>query len=212
MNNSDFQATIEPIRSVLFVDFDNIYLGLKQLDEAAAERFANEPARWLSWMERGMPSNGDEGAPSPDEQALQRRHILVRRCYLNPRDFYRYRPNFPAPLSMSSIALRSRFRARTAPTFTWSWTSWMRWSTALISMSLSSFLAMLTSHPCYSGCTPTIGGRPYWLPGVEAYKAACNMVIPEDVFIEYALGMSADISEMTPVAVIMVPRLRRQPA
>ena len=32
-----------PVRAALFVDFDNIYLGLKKLDENAANAFATEP-------------------------------------------------------------------------------------------------------------------------------------------------------------------------
>jgi hypothetical protein len=34
------------MRCALFVDFDNVYLGLRQLDPQAAEAFANNPARW----------------------------------------------------------------------------------------------------------------------------------------------------------------------
>ena len=80
-----------PIKTALFVDFDNIYIGLKKLDEAAAERFAMNPSEWMGGMEQGMPrtdsidSNGDP---------VRLRDILVRRCYLNPRDFYKYRPSY----------------------------------------------------------------------------------------------------------------------
>lgn len=72
-----------PIRSALFVDFDNVYIGLRQLDPAAAEAFATEPGHWLRALEEGADS----------EDALSRR-FLVRSCYLNPSVYAKYRPNF----------------------------------------------------------------------------------------------------------------------
>lgn len=63
-------------KSALFVDFDNIYLELKKKDEQQAEYFAFAPGIWLKKL------MGDE------------RKILVRRCYLNPTTFWRYRQQF----------------------------------------------------------------------------------------------------------------------
>ncbi len=51
-----------PVKTALFVDFDNIYIGLSKTDPLAAERFASDPARWLSWLEEGYPL---KGAPFP---------------------------------------------------------------------------------------------------------------------------------------------------
>ncbi len=75
------------VRSALFVDFDNIYTRLSEQDEAAAERFAKQPLQWISWLEESLPPYGRCEEP-PD------RNILVRRCYLNPGAFGRYRPYF----------------------------------------------------------------------------------------------------------------------
>ena len=75
--------TATPIRSALFVDFDNVYIGLRQLDPVAAEAFATEPGIWLRALEGGEDS----------EDALTRR-FLVRACYLNPSVYAKYRPNF----------------------------------------------------------------------------------------------------------------------
>ncbi len=75
------------IRSALFVDFDNIYTRLAEQDEAAADRFARQPLQWISWLEESLPPYGRNETP-PD------RNILVRRCYLNPGAFGRYRPYF----------------------------------------------------------------------------------------------------------------------
>jgi hypothetical protein len=62
----------KPLRSALFLDFDNIYLGLRRLDEKAADAFATTPETWLTWLESGP------GATS----ALSRR-FLIRNVYLN---------------------------------------------------------------------------------------------------------------------------------
>ncbi|MFI2752932.1 NYN domain-containing protein [Cellulomonas sp. P22] len=76
----------EPVRSfrcALFVDFDNVYIGLRRLDPAAADAFANNPAHWLSELEQGTDSEGEFT-----------RRFLVRACYLNPSAFSQFRPNF----------------------------------------------------------------------------------------------------------------------
>lgn len=75
-------------RAALFVDFDNIYLGLRQVDPHAAEEFATNPSRWLAWLERHYP-DVEAGADDPP-----RRRLLLRNCYLNPRSFSRYRADF----------------------------------------------------------------------------------------------------------------------
>ena len=64
---------MEPLRSALFLDFDNFFSGLLQLDREAAYVLADEPKRWLDalagWK---LPAGGE------------RRRLLVRRAYLNP--------------------------------------------------------------------------------------------------------------------------------
>lgn len=87
-------------RTALFVDFDNIYSGLKALDEAAAEAFATYPARWLDWLAAG------HGAEAPDDRRTRR--LLVRSVYLNPKRFGNYR----------AIFTRSGFRSIDCPPLT----------------------------------------------------------------------------------------------
>ncbi|KQY21314.1 hypothetical protein ASD16_18600 [Cellulomonas sp. Root485] len=70
-------------RTALFVDFDNVYIGLQRLDPVAAEAFATNPAHWLSELESGTDSEGDFT-----------RRFLIRACYLNPSRFSQFRPNF----------------------------------------------------------------------------------------------------------------------
>jgi hypothetical protein len=71
------------LRCALYVDFDNVYIGLRRLDPAAAEEFAGSPTRWLTGLERGS-----------DVEGPFTRRFLVRSCYLNPTAFGQFRPNF----------------------------------------------------------------------------------------------------------------------
>jgi len=72
------------IRSALFVDFDNIFIGLKADDLRAAEEFGRGVNKWLEWI-------GEEMARPSGTQV---RDILVRRCYGNPETFSDYRGYF----------------------------------------------------------------------------------------------------------------------
>ncbi|NMG27967.1 NYN domain-containing protein [Aromatoleum evansii] len=75
------------MKSALFVDFDNVYSGLRKLDPAMAEQFAQKPQRWMQWLVSSLEL--PEHAP-----ADARRRVLVRRCYLNPQVYQRFRPSF----------------------------------------------------------------------------------------------------------------------
>lgn len=66
-------------RAAMFVDFDNVYTGLRALDPAAAERFATDPGQWLRAITEADESNGK----------LVR--FLIRNCYLNPTVYAKYR-------------------------------------------------------------------------------------------------------------------------
>jgi len=75
------------MKSALFVDFDNVFSQLRQLQPDAAERFARQPSEWIGWLTASLtlPTPHDEGA---------RRRLLVRRCYLNPNWYQSYRHAF----------------------------------------------------------------------------------------------------------------------
>lgn len=75
------------MNSALFIDFDNIYITLEQLDRQAAEKFATSPDRWLDWLEKQLPV-------LYSGTGFTNRRILIRRCYLNPTSFSQYRPHF----------------------------------------------------------------------------------------------------------------------
>lgn len=71
------------LRCALFVDFDNVYLGLRRLDAKAAVAFAGDPGHWLAELGTGTDADGPFT-----------RRFLVRACYLNPSAFAEFRPNF----------------------------------------------------------------------------------------------------------------------
>ena len=79
------------MKTALFVDFDNIFLSLRsEGGEPAALRFANDPARWIRWLESTLLRHDE------DEAAQRKRRILVRTCYLNPSRHGRFRSAFTA--------------------------------------------------------------------------------------------------------------------
>ncbi len=75
------------MKSALFVDFDNVYSGLRRLDLACAEAFASDPMRWMNWITTQLQIPLEPDAPV-------KRRILVRRCYLNPVMYQRFRFGF----------------------------------------------------------------------------------------------------------------------
>jgi hypothetical protein len=77
------------IRSVLFVDFDNVFFSLQSADKAAAKSFADDPRRWLDAIESGALIENMPGAPFEG-----RRRILMRRCYANPAVMRYFRSYF----------------------------------------------------------------------------------------------------------------------
>ena len=46
-------TTLSPrdiLKSALFVDFDNVYSGLRRLDQETADQFARNPTIWMNWL------------------------------------------------------------------------------------------------------------------------------------------------------------------
>ncbi|MCX5579876.1 NYN domain-containing protein [Kaistia terrae] len=66
-----------PIKSVLFVDYDSLYLSLRARDPGMARRFALRPGVWLEAIEAGL-------LLEPRGEEATRRRILMRRCYADP--------------------------------------------------------------------------------------------------------------------------------
>lgn len=76
----------EEVYSALYVDFDNIYTRLRELDIDVARTFGTNPNRWVKWIENhALRILYGDGV---------RRRILKRICYLNPQCFQEFRPFF----------------------------------------------------------------------------------------------------------------------
>ena len=54
------------IRTALFIDFDNVFLSLNQIDRQASKTFAERPTLWLDWLEAGHHGTlaGEDGPPT----------------------------------------------------------------------------------------------------------------------------------------------------
>jgi len=169
------------LRSALFVDFDNIYLGLQREDPVAAEQFATDPGRWLLWLQDKLPTHDGEG---------RRRMILFRRCYLNPSQFGRFRPYFT----------RSAFEVVDCPPLT----SGGKTSADIhMVMDLLDTLSHATRFDEFILLSGDADFTPVLLrlskhdrrtavlaigPASVAYKAACDLLIDQDTFLEEAIG------------------------
>jgi hypothetical protein len=79
----DSNPEYRKVRTAIFVDFDNMFGGLVGMDRSAAESFATDPGRLLTWLENGEDIDG-----------RFRRRFLLKACYLNPHAFSSYRSYF----------------------------------------------------------------------------------------------------------------------
>jgi hypothetical protein len=174
------------VRSALFVDFDNIYLGLQNEDPRAAEQFATHPGRWLRWLQQDLPDDSRAG-----------RKILSRRCYLNPSQFARFRPYF----------IRSAFEVVDCPPLTRGGKTSADIQMVMDIMDALGHVTRFEEFIILSGdadFTPVLlrlsrhDRRSVVLaagPASAAYKAACDLLIDQDTFLEEAIG----IGEGSPV-------------
>jgi hypothetical protein len=180
MPDSPTASRVAHLRTALFVDFDNIYLGLQREDPTAAEQFATDPTRWLLWLQDNLPSE-EEGT---------RRKILFRRCYLNPSQFGRFRPYFT----------RSAFEVVDCPPLT----SGGKTSADIhMVMDILDTLGHATRFDEFILLSGDADFTPVLLrlskhdrrsailaigPASVAYKAACDLLIDQDTFLEEAIG------------------------
>lgn len=195
------------IRSALFVDFDNIYLGLQREDPNAAEQFATNPSHWLHWLQEKLPN------PSGDEGRVRRR-ILFRRCYLNPSQFGRFRPYFTRsavevvdcpPLTSggkTSADIQMVMDILDALNHT---TGFEEFIILSGDADFTPVLLRLSKHDRRSSVL-AVG------PASVAYKAACDLLMDQDTFLEEAIGVAATQSTRSadsPATSAMQELLRR---
>ena len=178
------------MKSALFVDFDNVYTQLRQLQPAAAERFARQPIEWIRWLTDSLeiPVGHDPAA---------RRRLLVRRCYLNPNWYQTYRHAF----------LRAGFEIVDCPPVTAQGKTSTdihmvldivellshetRYDEFIVLSADADFTPVLRKLRRYDRRTSVLAiGFPS-----AAYQASADLLIDERLFIEQALGLSAEAAD-----------------
>ena len=182
------------MKSALFVDFDNVYTQLRQLQPAAAERFARQPTEWLRWLVQTLP------IPDSHPEPAARRRVLVRRCYLNPNWYQGYRHAF----------LRAGFEIVDCPPVTAQGKTSTdihlvldtvellahetRYDEFIVLSADADFTPLLRKLRRYDRRTTVLAiGFPS-----AAYQASADLLIDERVFIEQALGLVGDEPEAGP--------------
>ena len=181
------------MKSALFVDFDNVFSQLRQLQPEAAERFARHPSEWIGWL------TGSLELPDPHEEG-ERRRLLVRRCYLNPNWYQAYRHAF----------LRAGFEIVDCPPVT----SQGKTSTDIhmvldivdllqhetrcdefiVFSADADFTPVLRKLRRYDRRTTVLAiGFPS-----AAYQASADLLIDERLFLREALGLGQATAEVTP--------------
>jgi hypothetical protein len=180
-------------RTALFVDFENVYIGLRNSSPEAARRFATDPARWVRWMEQDL-------GPFLVEDDERPRALLRRICYLDPASSRQYRSYFT----------RAGFRVVDCPALTA-----MGKNSADIHMVLD--IVDTLGHPTRfdefivlsadADFTPVLlrlrehDRRTAMLvngPTAVALQAACDFAIPDTMFIEEALGLDGTTVDEPP--------------
>ncbi len=192
-----------PVKTAIFIDFDNFHSNLEKVDPRAAERFADDPASWLEWFRLGRhavaPGVEDRAADRGDSagsgQPVEPRRILLRRCYLNPDKFRRHRTSF----------VRAGFTVHDCPPLTTRGKNaadlWMTvdildaiahptgFQEFIILASDADFTPVLLRLREHDRRTTLVNDK--LMAG--ALRAACDVVVPQDRFMAEALGLPADV-------------------
>lgn len=170
------------VRSALFVDFENIHMGLQRLDPAAANRFAVNPQGWLGWLEKlGYPALATDDF---------RRDLLIRYCYLNPVSSARYRAYFT----------RAGFHVVDCPPLTAAGKNSAdihividvldilvhptRFDEVILLSADADYTPVMLRLRAHDRRTVIITSG----PSARAFRAACDHVVGEDAFIDEALS------------------------
>lgn len=174
-------------KTALFIDFDNIYSGLQRVTPQAADAFATDPGAWVRWLESGMPSDDASSEAEP-------RRILVRRCYLNPRVYQKYRAYFvlagfdvvdcPPLTQQGKTSADIRMAMDVLDTLGHQ----THFDEFVILSGDADFTPVLLRLRAHDRRTVILAVG----FAAQAYKAACDIVISEGAFIETALGISGD--------------------
>lgn len=182
------------IRAAVFIDFDNIFGGLLDLDPKAAIAFAQEPQDWLPRLALVGAGNGD-------------RSYLVRRCYMNPagwrhhstlgpdRVFYsRYRPFFTKAgfevIDCPSLTYRHKNAADIRICLDVVDTLWRdtHYDEYVIASGDSDFTPLLQRLRAADRRTTVVASS----QTAVAYEGVADLFLDEQKVIELMIGVSAD--------------------
>ena len=175
------------MKSALFVDFDNVYSGLRRVDQASADRFALQPTVWMEWLTRSLelPDHSPEGS---------RRRVLVRRCYLNPQAYQRFRPSFNLAgfEIVDCPALTSEGKTSTDIHMVLDIVDLLeheaRYDEFIVFSADADFTPVLRRLRRWDRRTTVLAiGFPS-----AAYRASADLLIDQDVFVRKALGLEED--------------------
>ena len=180
------------MKSALFVDFDNVFTQLRALQPAAAERFARQPTEWIRWLIESLE------IPDDHHDRSARRRLLVRRCYLNPNWYQGYRHAF----------LRAGFEIVDCPPVTSQGKTSTdihmvldiiellqhetRYDEFIVLSADADFTPVLRKLRRYDRRTSVLAiGFPS-----AAYQASADLLIDERLFVEQALGLAMDATDV----------------
>jgi hypothetical protein len=191
------QQTGGVLRSALFVDFDNVIIGLRDNSPRAAEVFGRSPELWLDWLTRvnGSAPDGSEDRPA----APARRTILTRNCYLNPtQDLKGYRAFFT----------RAGFRVVDCPSLTQQGKSSsdihmvmdildilahpVRYDEVIVMSADADFTSVMLRLRSHDRRTMTVSSSPV----AHAYRAACDTVVSDEEFTTHLLSLQRPASSV----------------
>ncbi|HEX6040579.1 NYN domain-containing protein [Longimicrobium sp.] len=199
----------EQKKIALFVDFDNIYLGLRETSREAAEAFATRPHVWLRWIEHGMPME-----PRPEHAGPKENRVLIRQCYLNPDTFGKYRGYFTRSgfTVVDCPSLTSRGKNSSDIVMVMDILDALRHETHfdrfVIMSADADFTPVLQRLRAHDRRTAVlVSGQ-----AAPAYRAACDRLINEDAFIELALEIQPAPEPQRMLAPVPSPASSASPA
>ncbi|MCP5250076.1 MAG: NYN domain-containing protein [Candidatus Accumulibacter sp.] len=181
------------MKSALFVDFDNVYSGLRKLDQTIADRFAHQPLQWMNWVVDALelPDHTPTGA---------RRRVLVRRCYLNPQAYQRFRPSFNVAgfQIIDCPALTSEGKTSTDIHMVLDIVDLLQhevhYDEFIVFSADADFTPVLRKLRRWDRRTTVLAiGFPS-----AAYRASADLLIDQDDFVRHALGFKDDDESLPP--------------
>jgi hypothetical protein len=186
----------EPLRSALFVDFDNLFCGLGG-SSAEASAFARRPGRWVSWLAAG---GARPGGP--------RRRFLLQVCYLSPEVHGEHRDAF----------VQAGFRVVDCPALTRAGknsadihlvldavdalASTTRYDDVVVASSDADFTPLLHRFRAQDRRTTIVTAGPC----APAYRAVCDNVVERATLVEMLLSGDIAVPALRPVAAVASTR------